>query len=681
VRNCGGTVGIGDAVSDESMAKKRSDTDPFKDLTWDDLQAWAGTSIVSRGRSYQRNHHVQGLARTPSGGLVAWVQGTEKYATQVEVEDGRLVSTCTCPYGGTCKHAVAATLEYLESVKNRIEVPSVTERDRRLKLLQELGEEGWIEEEDEYDNDEEEEYEDGDADDTPARRPGKAAGNMLRPYLEQQTQAQLIDLLDELAERFPTVRKALQDRRDLSMGTAKELVKAVRREIRELSAEPGWRNDWNDEGYIPDYSGVRDRLEVLLQTGHADEVVALGKELLEAGVRQVEMSHDEGETGEQIASCLDVVFRALPQSSLSPAEQMLWAVDAELNDDYDLCQGAEVFWEEERAASDWNIVADSLAQRLKRFNAKGKDDFSWRHRRDRLTDWLITALDNAGRDEEIIPLCEQEADKTDSYVRLVNYLKAAGRWEEAEQWIHKGIEATQKEWPGIATSLRDELRQIRANDKDWLRVAAFAAEDFFREPTLHTFEELQKAADKAGVRPAVRTAALRYLETGELPQAMPRATKSQPASAWPLPDTGVEETTPHWRPNFPVTETLIDIAIAESRLDDAIRWYDQHKGKASVWAWSGHLDDKIASAIADSHPDRALAIWKKIAEAQIAHTQPSAYERAAGYLRKIHHLLKTKGREKEWQPYLAELRQAHARKRRLLEILDGLSGRPIVEGA
>ena len=55
------------------MAKKRSDTDPFKDLTWDDLQAWAGTSIVSRGRSYQRNHHVQGLARTPSGGLVAWV--------------------------------------------------------------------------------------------------------------------------------------------------------------------------------------------------------------------------------------------------------------------------------------------------------------------------------------------------------------------------------------------------------------------------------------------------------------------------------------------------------------------------------------------------------------------------------------------------------------------------------
>jgi len=59
----------------------------------------------------------------------------------------------------------------------------------------------------------------------------------------------------------------------------------------------------------------------------------------------------------------------------------------------------------------------------------------------------------------------------------------------------------------------------------------------------------------------------------------------------------------------------------------------------------------------------------------------SIVSRGRSYLRKIHHLFKTKGREKEWQPYLTELRQAHARKRRLLEILDSLSGRPIAEGA
>ena len=96
-----------------------------------------------------------------------------------------------------------------------------------------------------------------------------------------------------------------------------------------MISEPAWRNHWNDEGYVPDYSRVKDRLESLLSKGHADEVVTLGKELLEAGIRQVEMSHDDGEVGMEISSCLDVVFRALPQSSLPPVEQMLWMIDTQ----------------------------------------------------------------------------------------------------------------------------------------------------------------------------------------------------------------------------------------------------------------------------------------------------------------------------------------------------------------
>jgi uncharacterized Zn finger protein len=37
------------------------------------------------------------------------------------------------------------------------------------------------------------------------------------------------------------------------------------------------------------------------------------------------------------------------------------------------------------------------------------------------------------------------------------------------------------------------------------------------------------------------------------------------------------------------------------------------------------------------------------------------------------------GREKEWHNYLGELRQINAKKRRLLEILNSLAGRRIVE--
>ena len=87
----------------------------------------------------------------------------------------------------------------------------------------------------------------------------------------------------------------------------------------------------------------------------------------------------------------------------------------------------------------------------------------------------------------------------------------------------------------------------------------------------------------------------------------------------------------------------------------------------------------MAKAISEAYPDRAIAIWKKLAEGQIAQTQPKAYEQAARHLLSMSQVLTRMGRDKEWQSYIAGLRQANARKRRLLEVLDSLDGRPIIE--
>ncbi len=493
-----------------------SKTDIFKKLTWSDIQEWAGTTIVSRGKSYQRSHRVKELALTPSGAVIAWVLGTQRYATSVDIEGGELTSACTCPYGSTCKHAVAVALEYLESLKQDIEVSHVSENDQRLALLRGAAE---------VDTDlEEGEEEDEEKDNTNlvSRQPsGRGVPGAVRSYLEQQTRDQLILLMEEIAQRHPAMRQDLEERADLSRGAVTRMVKAVRKEIDALSAEPGWTNSWNDEGYVPDYSGVRDRLETLVAKGHANEVVALGEQLLEAGTRQVEMTDDEGETAEEISRCLDIVFRALAQSSLHPAEQMLWAVQAELKDEYDLCEGAKGFWTREHSVTDWNTLAERLAQLLgQQKPGKGEDSFSRHYRRDRLSDWVIEALEKAGRREEIIPLCEREAKLTGSYVRLVNHLLKAKRKEEAEQWIHEGINMTQKHSPGIANELRTILRQIREKDNDWFQVAAFRAGDFFTRASLETFKELEKAAKRAGVWPEVREAVMHYLETGELPQTV-----------------------------------------------------------------------------------------------------------------------------------------------------------------
>lgn len=95
----------------------------FADLTWQDLEEWAGSRVVSRGKSYSKR--VLNLRATPEGGLLATVVGTALYTTQV-ARDGAdvLGSSCTCPYDwGPCMHAVAVILAALDALKRRRLLP------------------------------------------------------------------------------------------------------------------------------------------------------------------------------------------------------------------------------------------------------------------------------------------------------------------------------------------------------------------------------------------------------------------------------------------------------------------------------------------------------------------------------------------------------------------------------
>jgi uncharacterized Zn finger protein len=59
-------------VKKERKAKKprkKSPLDHFADLSWADLEDWAGSKIVSRGKNYQREGAVRDL---PLTSLIRW---------------------------------------------------------------------------------------------------------------------------------------------------------------------------------------------------------------------------------------------------------------------------------------------------------------------------------------------------------------------------------------------------------------------------------------------------------------------------------------------------------------------------------------------------------------------------------------------------------------------------------
>jgi uncharacterized Zn finger protein len=682
--------------------------DPWLDLGWDDLEAWTNPRSIERGRSYQRSGHVQKLARSADGVLVAWVQGQRRYATKVELvsesEDGsRLRSRCTCPVGWNgCKHAVAVVLDYLAAAKEGRAVPAAGPEDRRWERLEDVGD---AEEEmaGESDDDDEGFVE-------PRRRspqpPRKSKAEKLRPFLEKLSPAELTGLVVELADAYPRVRRDLAERNRLANATDADLIKRAGKMIRRLTNEQVWYNHWSGEGNLPDYGGLKTLLETLLARRRADALLKLGKTLYEGGQAQVGEAHDEGETGDAISSCMEVVFRAVLASSLSDVYKLLYAIDLTSSGEYDLAGGADLVLDHDWPPGVWSQVADRFALRLAKLPPPNDKDFTRNYRRDRITDQLIDCLRNAGRDAEVLPLCEAEAPITGSYQRLVQELLAAGRIDDAKRRALEGIEKVGKQWPGIADQLREDLRAIAAKQQNWPVVAALRAEEFFDYPTIEGLENLLDAAEKAGCGSQVRAAALYFLETGVRPVAgvptaavsktRPRRSAPKPAAAakgyagpaWPLPALDPtlrpDRRESSYRPKTgPRPDVLLELAIREKRPDDVLRWYDQLKKPRRSSAYSdwgpSAPDARVADAVADTHPERALTIYQEIVADSINRASPSAYEAALPYLRKMHQLLQRLGREAEWDAYLTGLRETHRRKRRLMEVLDRIEQRRIVD--
>ncbi len=124
----------------------------------------------------------------------------------------------------------------------------------------------------------------------------------------------------------------------------------------------------------------------------------------------------------------------------------------------------------------------------------------------------------------------------------------------------------------------------------------------------------------------------------------------------------------------PRFDVLCDWAIAEKRPNDVVRWFDElSKHKAKV----REIDrEKVADAIAASHPDRAFRIYRDLAEHEMEATRN--YLSAVRLLRKIRKALDAAKRGADWPKLMTEIRTTHRRKSSLMKQLDELEAGSIV---
>jgi uncharacterized Zn finger protein len=556
-------------------------------------------------------------------------------------------------------------------LKQKKEIPLIPDSDKRLRLIKQ-GKTAWPQESDDDWDDEP----DNDQDDDNNVNPGKKTS--VADFLKGKSRDELAAIITEFADNHPEVKSALSFKSKMSSPSVSTLVKTIGKEIDKASNEPGWQDYWQHNGFTPDYSRVISGLEKLFDSGHYDEIVELGKKLFSMGMDQAGQSDDDGETICEIADALAIVYRALKQCSIPDVDKMEQAIDWELADGYGLTNNLEKFWKKKFCKKDWNTIADRLLTRIEELRPESKNlKFSWDYARDNLTDWIIKTLDSAGRSDEKLNLCIQEAPITQSYERLVKMLLESGKNAEAEKWIRKGIAATHDELPGIASSLRKHLLEIHDGKRDWSFSAAIKADEFFTHPSINYYKELKKACDKAKTWAIVRSSVILFLNTGKRPKAG--------SPDWPLPDSGIA---PRARSSYlkpPFTIELIEIALYEKDIDEALRLYcngnERKRKDHSSWKfdWRDSISEQIAQAAKEKYPDFSIDIWKHIADHHIKLTNSKEYTIAMTYLNRIQKVMKKNGQEKAWGEYIATIKQKNIRKIRLVEMLGSLTGKRIID--
>ena len=639
------------------MASEKENADLFRALKWSDIEEWAGSKTISKGKDYQLTGRVKVLKRTPEGGLLAMVRGRRDYFTEVSLENGELSSICTCPVGLDCKHGVATVLEYIDTLKQGKEVPVLSEGDPLLIRARSKHEET----------------------ETFESLKTKSSRPPLREWLEELNKEELINILVEFSGKSLVLGSYLRDRQDLETENIAGITGSVYSELDMLWEEAQEYDPWSYESTPPNFSNVQIRMKILIDKGHYDELVNIGKEIMNRYEDIVEYDQ-EGEIAMEISGCMSIVFEALSGSTRPAHERMFDAFELELKDDYEII-GEHAFWEEEFSPEEWKSFAEILKTRLHEIEEGHFPDYSeWD--RDFVVGQLAGALQNADLFEEAVLLCEREAKETGRYVRLVEMLLESGQKEKAEEWIYRGIRKTQEEKPGIADQLRRNLLEIKEKDGDLLFAAALQAEEFFRTPELSSYLNMRKAAEKAGVWQKIKDKAHGYLEKGKMPT--PQTKNRTDTSILPgiLPVTGLIDPDSFREIKPPVLSLLIKIAIEEKAPEEVIRWYGElKKGEEAAKGYAYYIDEnKIANAVHEKYPDIALEIWKKLAEELISKTNVNAYGEAAVHLRKVKETMEARGQKREWEIYLRGIREGNKRKRRLIEILGTLGKDRIIEG-
>jgi tetratricopeptide (TPR) repeat protein len=250
--------------------------------------------------------------------------------------------------------------------------------------------------------------------------------------------------------------------------------------------------------------------------------------------------------------------------------------------------------------------------------------------------WRVTYLREQlaranGSTDELVSVLAHDLSSPYSFVRIAEELESAGREREAIAWLERGVAA----YPPAGDDPRVRRRLVAAYLRDGQAADAVALLEkaFAADPGPGTYAEL-RAVVPDELWAERRVAALERIRT-----APPQGLFGRSA------------------------DRVVLAQLHEGDLAGA--WLDARAGGCTWQTWL-----ELADASRTHDPDAAVQVYVKAAENQLEHPAVPSYERAVDLLRRARETLAAAGRTDEFRSTIERLREQHARRPRLIAMLD-----------
>lgn len=468
--------------------------------------------------------------------------------------------------------------------------------------------------------------------------PGPGLDDVM-PRLVELGSERLAELLVEHARDDERLARRLQA---IALGAGAELdIAAHRALLDDAIVVHGFVPYAEARGYFKGTDEAIDTLDDLLAEGHADAVVELAEHALRCLERAIETVDDsDGGATAAIARLEALHLEACERTDIDRTALAERLLEWQLESDLDLFDDAVVVYAEVLGEAGRDRYRELAQQRWAAVPRLGPgDDRGWDSERFAIGRAMESLASLDGTVEDIVAVRERDLSTGWRFLEIAELLREHDRHDEALAWAERGLAAFPDAPDSRLRAFAVEEYRRRGRSDDALALTARA---FDERPGLETWKGLRRDAEAVGEWETRRADALRVL--AESVQA-----------------AGGEQ---HWAGRRDRSE-LVRVHLYEG--DVELAWQEACAGGCSPALWI-----ELADLRRESHPDDALAVYKREVAATIERRDKHAYAAAIEAMGSVRELLESTGRGDEFAAYVADVRAEHKRKRNLVKLLDSM---------